>query len=203
MSILNDDRGQALTRHPSRVARDMRNTTVDLAQHLLERTTGGDFTSGHMEDTPKRFANMLEELTQRQGFNFTVFDNEQGVDEMVIISDIPFYTLCAHHVIPFYGVAHIAYLPGSKLAGLSKFARTVKYFAKGLNVQEDLTQNIHNFLTDKLVDPIGVGVIMKGEHLCMTMRGVQTPGTFTTTSAMSGAFLDPSKQARAEFLALR
>jgi GTP cyclohydrolase IA len=155
----------------------------------------------HMQRTPERFLAMLQELTTPEPFEFTVFDND-GVDEMVVVQDIPFYTLCAHHVIPFFGKAHIAYIPGSKIAGLSKFARAVKYFSRGLNVQEELTKNISDFLNEKLVDPIGVGVIMRGEHLCMTMRGVQTPGTFTTTSAMTGAFRDPSELARTEFLNL-
>lgn len=172
----------------------------DLASELLEFTTGLDTSTDHGEDTPKRFVNMLRELTHREDFNFTTFDNTEGVDEMVIIKDIPFYTLCNHHVIPFFGKAHIAYIPGQKIAGLSKFARTVKYFSKGLWVQENLTIAIADFLEDKL-DPVGLAVQMEAEHLCMTMRGVNVPGATTTTGVMRGVFGDHSRTAKAEFLA--
>lgn len=169
---------------------------------VLQSVTGYDFDAHHMQDTPKRFVKMMKELTTQEEFEFTVFKNEQSIDQMVVVQDIPFYTLCAHHMIPFFGKAHIAYIPGDYIAGLSKFARTVRYFMRGLTVQEDLTQNICDFLVEKLVDPLGVAVIMRGEHLCMTMRGVQTPGTLTTTSALHGVFLDPSTKAREEFLSL-
>jgi GTP cyclohydrolase I len=153
----------------------------------------------HMMETPERFVKMLRDLTEPERFNFTTFDS--NVDEMVVVSDIPFYTFCAHHVLPFHGVAHVAYLPQGKLCGISKLARTVQHYSKGLNVQEELTTKIADFIEDKL-NPIGVGVVMKAEHLCMTMRGAQVAGAITTTSAMRGAFLNPEKQARAEFLSI-
>ena len=174
---------------------------IDVAQELLVMTTGLDPQTDHGENTPQRFAQMLSDLTTRDEFSFTTFDNTEKVDEMITVRDIPFYTLCNHHVIPFFGKAHIAYIPQGKIAGLSKFARTVKYFAKGLWVQEHLTSEIADFLEDKL-EPLGVAVVMEAEHLCMTMRGVQVPGAMTTTSAMRGVFLDPEKGARQEFLSL-
>lgn len=156
--------------------------------------------SGHLKGTPQRFAKMLKTMTTPDEFEFTVFD-ANGLDEMVVVSNIPFYTFCAHHVIPFFGHAHVAYIPGNEIVGISKLARTVQYFSRKLNVQEELTAEIAAFINDKL-DPVGTAVVMRAEHLCMTMRGVQVPGTKTTTSAMLGAFADHNKQARAEFLSL-
>jgi len=170
----------------------------DHAENLLRNCIHAEWDSDpHLKQTPDRFARMLKDLTTPDDFDFTTFPNE-GVDQMVIIKDIPFYTLCAHHVIPFYGYAHIGYVPDADIAGLSKFARTVKHFCKSLNVQEELTQTICNYLRDEL-QPVGVAVVMQAEHLCMTMRGAQVPGTKTTTSALWGCFRDPLEQARAEF----
>lgn len=174
-----------------------------LAALLLQRTTGLDVDSEHGMETPKRFAKMLSDMCNREAeaFTFTVFDNTDMIDEMVTITDIPFYTMCNHHVVPFFGKAHIAYVPDKKIAGLSKFGRTVKYLAKGLWVQENLTNEVADFLEDKL-EPKGVAVIMQAEHMCMTMRGVQMPGTQTTTSAMRGVFSDHDRTAKAEFMSL-
>lgn len=160
-----------------------------------------DWDNGHQKDTPARYLRMLKELTTAEEFNFTTFDNELGLDEMVIVSRIPFYTLCAHHMIPFHGEAHVAYIPDARIAGLSKFARAVRYIAKGLWVQEHLTDSVANFLEDRL-EPRGLAVVMEAEHLCISMRGAQVPGTRTVTSAMRGVFLDPSRGARVEFLNL-
>lgn len=158
--------------------------------------------SPEMEKTPERWAKMMMELTDRPlaEFEFTVFDNVNEVDEMVVIKDIPFVTLCAHHLIPFIGKCHIAYVPGSLLAGLSKFKRLVNYYSKGCWNQENLTQVIAGALETNLVDPLGVGVIMEAEHLCMTIRGSQSVGTTTTTSCMRGCFRDKTEMARTEFL---
>lgn len=173
---------------------------IERAQDLLQACVIQDWVDNpHLKDTPRRFAQMLTDLTTPVDYNFTTFPNE-GLDEMVIIKGIPFYTLCAHHVIPFFGEAHVAYVPGPKIAGLSKFARAVQYFAKGLNVQEELTQTVADFLDDELA-PRGVAVIMEAEHLCMTMRGAQVPGTRTRTGSMKGVFADHSRTAKAEFLA--
>lgn len=169
------------------------------ARKLLEATTGADFTSEHMQRTPERFAKMLRDLTTPEPFEFTVFDNTGHLDEMIVLDGIPFYTLCAHHVIPFYGYAYVGYIPDGRIAGLSKFSRAVRSMAKGLWVQEELTVAIADFLEDKLA-PKGVAVVLKAEHLCMAMRGVQTPGVSTTTSAMRGVFGDHSRTAKAEFM---
>lgn len=154
---------------------------------------------GHLEDTPKRFLKMLKELTESESFEFTKFDSSS--DEMVIVQNIPFYTFCAHHLLPFHGLAHIAYVPSGQLCGISKLARTVKMFSRGLNVQEELTSTIAGYIEEQL-SPLGVGVIMEAEHLCMTMRGIEVPGAKTITSSMKGVFLDPKKEARTEFLSL-
>jgi GTP cyclohydrolase I len=174
----------------------------DFAENLLRNVMPNEEWDNdpHLGNTPTRFAKMLRELTTPEQFEFTTFPN-RGTDEMVIVKDIPFYTLCAHHVIPFFGVAHVAYIPEAEVAGLSKLARTVQLFAKGLNVQEELTQTVANYIEEQL-QPKGVAVVMVAEHLCMTMRGVQVPGTKTTTSCMKGVFSDHDRMARAEFLEL-
>lgn len=166
---------------------------------LTEIVSEEDQDSEHFEGTPKRFVKMLLELTTPEKFEFTVFDSKHN--EMIIESPIPFYSLCAHHVIPFFGNAHVAYVPDGKIAGLSKIARTVVNMAKGLYTQEDLTANISEHLEEHL-NPLGVAVVLQAEHLCMSMRGARSPGTKTTTSIMTGVFIDPTKQARQEFLAL-
>jgi GTP cyclohydrolase IA len=167
---------------------------------VLETITGIDFDSeDHLKKTPARFVKMMRELTTPEKFEFTVFESD--LDEMIVVDNIRFYTLCAHHLLPFYGEAHIAYVPQGKIAGLSKFARAVRYHAASLNVQEQLTDNIAGFIEHKL-DPLGVAVVMEAEHLCMTMRGIRSPGAKTTTSSMRGVFADHSRQARSEFLSL-
>ena len=153
----------------------------------------------HRADTPKRYVKALQQLTEREPFNFTTFAAVSS--DMVTLGPIPFYTLCAHHVVPFYGNAWISYVPDERLAGLSKFARAVKYCAKGFWVQEELTTEIMDFLVDHL-NPLGVGVVLKAEHLCMAMRGVQQPGVITTTSSMYGVYADHDRTAKAEFMEL-
>lgn len=167
---------------------------------LLQHITGVNFSEHeHMRETPKRFVKMLKDLTSPQEFEFTVFDNANGIDEMVSVTQIPFYTLCAHHIVPFYGFAHVGYVPGNSIAGLSKFSRAVQSLSKKLTVQEELTVEIADFLEDKL-RPKGVIVVMEAEHLCMAMRGVQTPGVKTRTTAVRGVFADHTRTAKAEFM---
>lgn len=167
------------------------------ARFLLAKTTGWiDDEHGH--DTPKRFAAMLRELTTPEEFNFTTFP-ANGMDEMITIGPIPFVSVCNHHVIPFVGNAWIGYIPDLQMAGLSKFARLVQAKAKSLQVQERLTIDIADALELEL-GPAGVAVVLKAEHFCMTVRGVQTPGVMTTTSAMRGVFADHTRTAKAEFL---
>lgn len=155
----------------------------------------------HKAETPERMAKSLRQMTEREEFNFTVFDNlgEDRVDEMIVLGPIPFYTLCAHHVLPFYGNAWVGYIPGDSIAGLSKFARAVKWCAKGFWVQETLTEEIASMIESHL-RPLGTAVVLKAEHMCMAMRGVEVAGTITTTSAMKGVFANHSRTAKAEFL---
>jgi GTP cyclohydrolase I len=170
-------------------------------KELLQHITGINFDAAeHTRKTPERFVKMLKDLTTPQEFDFTVFDNDKHLDEMVSLRDIPFYTLCAHHVVPFFGMAHIGYVPGNSIAGLSKFSRAVQAKARTLTVQEDLTVEIADFLEEKL-QPKGVIVVLEAEHLCMAMRGVQTPGVRTRTTAVRGVFADHNRTAKAEFLA--
>lgn len=184
-------------------ARDLR--TLDLTEEeaaavLLTKTTGLNTNDEHGEKTPARFVAMLRELTTPQEFEFTTFPAD-GMQDMIVMTDIPFTSLCNHHVVPFLGVAHIAYIPSEKMVGLSKLARAVHKFSKALQVQEKLTHDIADFLQAQL-QPLGVGVVMEAEHMCMTIRGVQTPGTRTTTSTMRGVFADHNRTAKSEFMSL-
>jgi GTP cyclohydrolase IA len=175
-------------------------TAESYASRLLSLATGLDLDSPHGRDTPARYVRMLKELTTPEEFNFTMFANDDGSDEMITIRDVPFVSVCNHHVIPFIGHAYIAYVPRDVIAGLSKFARTVKYFAKSLQTQERLTKQVADFLEEKL-QPRGLAVVMDAEHMCMTIRGVQSPGTLTRTAAMRGVFSDHTRTAKAEFMA--
>jgi GTP cyclohydrolase I len=178
-----------------RIPRD--NTEELEAATALLRSLGLDTNEPHTADTPGRFVSMLRELTTRESFKFTTFDATS--DEMVTLGPIPFYTLCAHHIIPFYGNAWVGYVPGKKIAGLSKIVRTVKMLAKGFHVQEELTGTIAEYL-EQVLDPQGVAIVLKAEHLCMAMRGVQQPGVLTTTAKMTGVFADHTRTAKVEFL---
>ena len=155
-------------------------------------------------ETPKRVANMYEEifagLTEDPKQHIKLF-NEQSNDEMVIVKDIPFYSMCEHHLLPFFGKAHIGNIPSdNKIIGLSKLARIVDNFAKKPQVQERLTSDIADFLNDNL-QPKGVAVIMEAEHMCMTMRGARAAGSKTQTSALRGIMRTDAKT-RAEVLSL-
>jgi GTP cyclohydrolase I len=143
---------------------------------------------------------MYQELLTPRAFNPTTFPNDAGYDELVLAKDIPFTSLCAHHALPFSGVAHVGYLPGERILGLSKLARVVHYFARSLQVQERLTKQVADWLQEEL-DPRGVGVVIEAEHLCMTVRGVQAAGTRTVTSTMYG-LLRGRAATRQEFLSL-
>lgn len=183
---------------------EIRKTRAEAAVVELLDALGYDVEdTPHLADTPRRVVDALIELTTPKHFDFTVFDNPEAdpIQQMVSVTNIPFVSLCAHHLLPFRGVAHLAYIPHMKIAGLSKLPRAVDLFAKGLNDQETLTQNVADFLHEQL-DPMGVAVVMEAEHECMAIRGVAKSGTRTVTSAVKGVFLDPDKQARAEFLAL-
>jgi GTP cyclohydrolase I len=161
---------------------------------------GQDRADPHTEDTPRRVAAAYAELLTPRAFNLTTFPNDEGYDELVLAREIPFHSLCQHHMLPFVGVAHVGYLPGDRILGLSKLARVVELFARGLQVQERLTKQVADWLQDELT-PKGVGVVLEAEHLCMSLRGVQASGSRTVTSALHGLVrTDP--RSRAEFFAL-
>src|SRR5919199_1409088 len=147
-----------------------------------------------------RLAAAYAELLTPVEFAPTTFPNDGGYDELVVATGIPFHSLCEHHVLPFVGVAHVGYLPGERIIGLSKLARVVERFARGLQVQERLTTQVAGWLDDELL-PRGVGVVIEAEHLCMSLRGVQKPGARTITSALRGLVRD-DQRTREEFLSL-
>jgi GTP cyclohydrolase I len=170
------------------------------AAHDLLEALGVDLTDESVRDTPRRIARMYDELLTPRPFNRTTFPNDGGYDELVVATGIPFHSLCEHHLLPFVGVAHVGYLPGERIIGLSKLARVVELFARNLQVQERLTTQVASWLDDHL-QPKGVGVVLEAEHLCMSLRGVQKPGARTVTSALHGLVRDDSRT-RPEFLAL-
>jgi GTP cyclohydrolase I len=161
---------------------------------------GADPDADGVRDTPRRMAAAFAELLTPQPFNLTTFPNEEGYDELVVVREIPFQSLCMHHMLPFYGVAHVAYLPAERILGLSKLARVVELFSRDLQLQERLTTQIAGWLQQQL-EPKGVGVVLEAEHLCMSLRGVQTPGAKTVTSALHGLVRDDPRT-REEFLTL-
>ena len=169
------------------------------ARELLD-ALGVDLSSPELLETPRRIAAMYEELLTPKVFNATTFPNEDGYDELVISKNIPFTSLCAHHALPFSGVAHVGYIPGERIVGLSKLARIVQYFSRALQVQERLTKQIADWL-DAELEPRGVGVVIEAEHTCMTIRGVQAAGSKTVTSTMYGLLRD-RVATREEFLSL-
>ena len=154
----------------------------------------------HRARTPERVASALAEMLTPSEFLPTTFPNDEGYDELVVARDVPFRSLCEHHLLPFYGVAHVGYLPGARIVGLSKLARVVEHFAAGLQVQERLTQQVADWL-DTALDARGVGVVLEAEHLCMTLRGVRASGSRTVTSALRGELRNDART-RGEFLAL-
>jgi GTP cyclohydrolase I len=174
-------------------------TNLEKVRHVLNDVLPIGLHSSDMEDTPKRWAKMMREFTSPTDFEFTTFPTDHKT--MVVVTDIDFVSLCAHHLIPFYGKAHVAYIPNKKLAGLSKLPRTVEYFMRDATTQEELTNAIVDFLQKEL-NPMGAACIMKAQHLCMSLRGVQQRNALTSTSALTGVFLDNTNNARQEFLSL-
>jgi GTP cyclohydrolase I len=160
---------------------------------------GADLSRPSLANTPARMAQSYAEMLTPQAFDMTTFPNDDGYDELVLASGIPFCSLCEHHLLPFIGVAHVGYLPGSRILGLSKLARVVDKFARGLQVQERMTMQIASFIEEQL-SPKGVGVVLSAEHLCMSVRGVNRRGT-TVTSALKGLLRD-SDRSRSEFFSL-
>lgn len=169
------------------------------ARILLE-ALGVDLADESLARTPERMAASLAELMRPRPFQLTTFPNDGGYDELILARSIPLRSLCEHHMLPFIGVAHIGYLPGERILGLSKLARVLEHFASRPQVQERLTTQVATWLNARL-SPVGVGVVIEAEHLCMTLRGVQAAGTTTTTSSLLGVLREDSRS-RAEFLAL-
>ncbi len=177
---------------------------IEHAVRLILEAIGEDPNREGLKDTPKRVAKMYEEvfsgLGQDPGKYFeTVFEEEH--EELVLVKDIPFYSMCEHHLVPFYGKAHVAYIPrNGKVTGLSKLVRAVETVSKRPQLQERITSTVADIIMEKL-EPYGVMVIIEAEHMCMTMRGVKKPGSITVTSAVRGIFTKDHR-ARSEVLSL-
>jgi GTP cyclohydrolase I len=173
---------------------------VERAAGDLLVALGADLETEGLRDSPRRMAAAYAELLTPEPFSLTTFPNGEGYDELVVMRDIPFESLCMHHVLPFHGLAHVAYLPAERLVGLSKLARVVELFARDLQLQERLTAQIAGCLQAQL-EPKGVGVVIEAEHLCMSLRGVQKHGAKTVTSTLYGLVRDDPRT-RGEFLSL-
>jgi GTP cyclohydrolase IA len=173
---------------------------AEAAARELLVALGEDPERDGLRDTPRRVANAYAELLTPLPFNPTTFANEEEYDELVVARDIPFHSLCEHHLLPFHGIVHVGYRPRERIIGLSKLGRVVELFARRLQLQERLTGEIATWLEDRL-QPKGVGVVIEAEHLCMSLRGVQKPGTLSVTSALRGLVRDDART-RGEFLAL-
>ena len=183
---------------PGRAAVDL--DAAEAAARALLTALGADLEAEGLRETPRRIAHAYVELLTPTPFNATTFPNDEGYDELVVVRDIPFQSLCMHHMLPFHGIAHVAYLPGDRIIGLSKLGRVVDLFARDLQVQERLTTQVADWLAAEL-SPRGVGVIIEAEHLCMSLRGAQKAGSRTVTSALRGSIKDDPRT-RQEFLSL-
>jgi GTP cyclohydrolase I len=166
----------------------------------LMRALGLDTTDPVLAKTPGRVSRAFAELLSPREFGLTTFPNEEGYDELVVARDIPFTSLCEHHLLPFTGTAAVGYLPGNRILGLSKLARVVEMFARRAQVQERMTTQIATWL-DQHLHPRGVGVVLQAEHTCMTVRGVQARGASTVTSALLGLVRDDART-RQEFMSI-
>ena len=188
----NDEAAEAL--RTERVAVHVRGILTEL---------GLDLADPNLQETDRRVAKMYEEMFRglREGSRPTVtcFPNDERYSAMVIEKQIPFYSMCAHHLVPFYGHAHMAYIPSERILGLSKFSRILEFYAKRPQLQERLTEQVVGFLEDEL-RPMGAMVVIEARHLCVEMRGVKKPGALTVTSAIRGIFHQRSQ--REEFLDL-
>lgn len=183
----------------------MDNKRIEAAVREILYAIGEDPDREGLVGTPDRIARMYEEifsgLTEDPGRHLDVYFQEDAHEELVLVKDIPFYSVCEHHLVPFFGKAHVAYIPkNGKLTGLSKLARVVDTIAKRPQLQERLTSTIADTIMDKL-SPYGVIVVVEAEHMCMTMRGIKKSGSKTITSGVRGIFKTDSKS-RAEAMAL-
>jgi len=185
---------------PLRTAPRVDRPRAERAVAELLAALGYPIEGEHRAGTPQRAASALAEMLTPSAFLPTTFLNDEGYDELVVARDVPFRSLCEHHLLPFYGCAHVGYLPGARIVGLSKLARVVEHFAAALQVQERLTQQVADWLHAQL-GARGVGVVIEAEHLCMSLRGVRARGSRTVTSALRGE-LRTGARTRDEFLAL-
>src|SRR2546427_8011458 len=189
------------TPSPSRDSnREIDHAGIQRAARDLLRALGADVDAEALQETPRRVADAYAELLTPQPFRATTFPNDDGYDELIVARAIPFHSLCMHHLLPFHGVAHIGYLPGERIIGLSKLGRVVELFARDLQIQERLTTQIAGWLQREL-EPKGVGVVLEAEHMCMSLRGVQKAGVQTVTSSLHGVIRDDART-RQEFLTL-
>ena len=193
-----------MTAGPSlHIARDSTGVDIDAAERAAAgflAALGIDVEHEDLRETPARMARAYAELFSSAPLRLTTFANDEGYDELVLARAIPFRTVCEHHLLPFSGLAHVGYLPGERIVGLSKLARLVEHFAARPQVQERLTKQVAECLATRLRAP-GVGVVLEAEHSCMTLRGVRAHGAKTVTSALLGTLRsDPAS--RAEFFAL-
>jgi len=200
MTAIKNARRLELVAAPEARGRAIDRDAAERAAADLVTALGADLQDEQLRDTPRRMAEAYVELLTPEPFRPTTFPNEQGYDELVLVRSIPFHSLCMHHLLPFHGVAHVGYLPGGRIVGLSKLARVVELFARDLQVQERLTTQIADWVQEQL-EPKGVGVVLEAEHLCMSLRGVQKFGAKTVTSALHGLVRDDPRT-RQEFLAL-
>lgn len=187
-------------------AERLRNTNINItmsnariAVHALLEALGEDPNREGLKGTPERVARMLVQHQTPERFEFTTFASE-GMSELIVQAPIPFYSLCEHHLLPFFGTAAVSYIPGERIVGLSKLARAVACCAAGLQNQERITVSVADMLEENL-KPQGVGVVLRARHLCMEMRGARAPGVLSTTSCLRGALLE-NAETRAEFLRL-
>jgi GTP cyclohydrolase I len=172
---------------------------AEQAASVFLTALGVDLTRDGMAETPGRLVRAYAEMLTPQPFEATTFPNDEGYDELVLARSIPLRSICEHHLLPFVGVAHVGYLPGGRILGLSKLARVVEHFASRPQVQERLTKQVADWLDTNLVAE-GVGVVIEAEHMCMTLRGVRADGAKTVTSTMLGRLREP--RSRAEFFQL-
>jgi GTP cyclohydrolase I len=177
-----------------------RNLPAEHAVRDLLVALGEDPDRPGLRETPRRVAAAMTELLTPVAFTPTTFPNDEGYDQLIMARDIEFSSLCEHHLLPFSGVAHVGYIPGERIVGLSKLARVVERFSRDLQVQERLTGQIASWL-DEHLEPLGVGVVLEAEHSCMALRGVRKPGSRTITSALRGAVRDDART-RQEFMSL-
>jgi GTP cyclohydrolase I len=202
-SLNGADMAQAPPRTALHVVKPQAGTDLAVAEQAAAAflvALGVDLDTESLAATPARMARAYAEMFSPRPFELTTFPNDAKYDELIIARSLPVQSVCEHHLLPFMGVAHVGYLPGERILGLSKLARVVELFARRPQVQERLTQQVADWLQDQLA-PRGVGVVVEAEHLCMTVRGVQAPGATTVTSALHGQ-LRSDAASRAEFFTL-